>query len=86
MSELLKPVGPSLWHAHLTIEAVKLGQGVALVSELLVEKELAAGDPVEIVEVDVRLGAYYFVAPLVRWNDPSIARLRKVADQTLRRS
>ena len=77
VSESLKPVGPSLWHAHLTIEAVRLGQGVALVSELLVEKELAAGDLVEIVEVDVRLGAYYFVAPLVRWNDPSIARLRK---------
>ncbi|MGC1576471.1 MAG: LysR substrate-binding domain-containing protein [Beijerinckiaceae bacterium] len=77
VSESLKPAGPRLWHAHLTIEAVKLGQGVALVSELLVQKELAAGDLVEMVEVDVRLGAYYFIAPLVRWNDPSIAFLRR---------
>lgn len=77
VSEMLKPAGPRLWHAHLTIEAVKLGQGVALVSELLVEKELAAGDLVEMVRVDVRLGAYYFIAPLVRWNDPSVALLRK---------
>jgi len=77
VSEPLKPLGPRLWHAHLTIEAVKLGQGVALVSELLVQKELANGDLVEMVEADVRLGAYYFIAPLVRWNDPSIAPLRK---------
>jgi len=77
VSESLKLSGPRLWHAHLTIEAVKLSQGVALVSELLVQKELATGDLVEMVEVDVRLGAYYFIAPLVRWNDPSIACLRK---------
>jgi LysR family transcriptional regulator, glycine cleavage system transcriptional activator len=77
VSESPKPAGPRLWHAHLTIEAVRLGQGVALVSELLVQKELAAGELVEMVEVDVRLGAYYLIAPLVRWNDASITSLRK---------
>jgi len=77
VSDLPQLRGPRLWHAHLTIEAVRLGQGVALVSELLVGEEVAAGDLVEMVEADVRLGAYYFIAPVHRWNDPSIASLRR---------
>lgn len=77
VSKPVKAPGTRLWHADLSIEAVKLGQGVALVSELLVQKELAAGSLLEVVEVDVRLGAYYFIAPLVRWDDPAIASLRQ---------
>jgi ABC-type dipeptide/oligopeptide/nickel transport system permease component len=37
----------------------------------------AEGDLVEMLEADVRLEAYYFIAPLTRWNDPAIASLRK---------
>lgn len=39
--------GPRLWHAHLTIEAARLGQGVALANTLLVEQDLATGTLVE---------------------------------------
>lgn len=50
--------GARLWHAHLAIGAAKLGQGVALANELLVEDDLAEGRLIEIGRTDVRLGAY----------------------------
>ena len=51
-------VGARLWHAHVAIGAARLGQGVALANELLVEGELTEGRLVEIGRTDVRLGAY----------------------------
>jgi len=50
--------GVRLWHAHLAIGAARLGQGVALANELLVEEELADGRLVEVGTTDVRLGTY----------------------------
>lgn len=77
LAEMPQLRGPRLWHAHLTIEAARLGQGVALVSELLVAENLAAGDLVEMIDVTVYLGGYYFIAPDHRWNEPVMAILRK---------
>ncbi|WP_205648544.1 LysR substrate-binding domain-containing protein [Acuticoccus kandeliae] len=67
--------GPRLWHGHMTMEAALIGQGVALVSELLAEDRVAAGDLVEVIPSAVYLGGYYFIAPARRWNDPPIASL-----------
>ena len=50
--------GVRLWHAHLAIGAARLGQGIALANELLIEDELADGRLVEIGSTDVRLGTY----------------------------
>ena len=51
-------VGARLWHAHVAIGAARLGQGVALANELLVETDLAEGRLLEIGGTNVRLGAY----------------------------
>lgn len=69
--------GPRLWQAHLTIEAARLGRGVALVSDLLVADNLANGDLVEMVDSNVTIGGYYFIAPAQKWNTPVIAAIRQ---------
>ncbi|WP_112662954.1 LysR substrate-binding domain-containing protein [Microvirga flavescens] len=68
--------GPHLWHAHLTIEAARLGQGVAIANEVLVADDLAAGRLVEIGATDIELGAYYVIASKARWDDPDVVKLR----------
>ncbi|CAO3454630.1 Transcriptional regulator, LysR family [Azospirillum argentinense] len=69
--------GPRLWQAHLTIEAARLGRGVALVSDLLVTEPLANGELVEMVDSNVTIGGYYFIAPVHRWNTPVISAIRQ---------
>ncbi|WLB57632.1 LysR substrate-binding domain-containing protein [Bradyrhizobium sp. 521_C7_N1_3] len=69
--------GPHLWHAHLTIEAARQGQGVALANALLVEEDLAAGRLVDLSPHPVSLGGYYFVAVARRWGDPELVVLRR---------
>lgn len=59
--------GPRLWHAHLTIEAARLGQGVALANTLLADQSPNA----------VRLGNCYFLAAGKRWADPELVVLRR---------
>ncbi|MFO1148289.1 MAG: LysR family transcriptional regulator [Alsobacter sp.] len=68
--------GPRLWHAHLAIEAARLGQGVALANSLLVEEDLAAGRLVELLPSDVVLGGYFLVGPASHWRDPAVTTLR----------
>lgn len=75
------PAGPlqgqRLWHAHLAIEAARLGQGVALANELLVVEELQAGTLVEPVPSDIRLGEYRLVTARRRSGDPALKTLRR---------
>lgn len=76
--------GPRLWHGHLTMEAAQLGQGIALVSELLANDRIARGDLVEVLpNVSVQMGGYYFVAPEHKWNDPAIATVRQWLTEAL---
>ena len=76
--------GPRLWHGHLTMEAAQLGQGVALVSELLVNDRIGRGDLVEVLPaMSVQMGGYYFVAPEHKWDDPAIATVRQWLTETL---
>ncbi|MBZ6075765.1 LysR substrate-binding domain-containing protein [Microvirga puerhi] len=67
--------GPRLWHAHLAIEAAKIGQGVAIANALLVEEDLRLGRLVEIVPSEVYLGSYYLIAPHDAWSSRSIQML-----------
>ena len=75
--------GPRLWHAHLTIEAARLGQGVALANTLLVEDDLASGRLVDLSPHSVRLGGYYFLAATKRWGDGDLIVLRRWLKETI---
>jgi LysR family transcriptional regulator, glycine cleavage system transcriptional activator len=68
--------GQRLWHAHLAIEAARLGQGVALANDVLVEDDLRAGALVEVLSTSVHMGTYQLVALKDRWSDPAIVALR----------
>jgi LysR family transcriptional regulator, glycine cleavage system transcriptional activator len=78
--------GPRLWHAHLTIEAARLGQGVALANTLLVESDFASGRLVDLSPHAVSLGGYYFLAAARRWGDPELVVLRRWLKEMLRSS
>ncbi|MNP67119.1 DNA-binding transcriptional activator GcvA [compost metagenome] len=54
-----------------------MGQGVALVSELLADEKIAAGELIDVMPMTIRLGGYYFIAPTRKWNDQAIVRLRQ---------
>lgn len=69
--------GMRLWHAHLAIEAARLGQGVALANDFLVADEIGGGGLVEIGATEVRLGGYYIVAAENRWNEAGIQAIRE---------
>jgi LysR family glycine cleavage system transcriptional activator len=74
--------GPRLWHAHLTIEAARRGQGVALANPFLLGDDLAAGRLVPLLSEAgspgaVELGAYAFAARADRWQSPAIASFRR---------
>lgn len=76
MSALPSLSGPRLWHAHLAIEAARLGQGVALANDLLVEEDLKTGALIEVVPSNIRFWGYYLRAPAERWNEPHMVALR----------
>jgi LysR family transcriptional regulator, glycine cleavage system transcriptional activator len=65
------------------MEAARLSQGVALVSELLLHD--AGGKFVAILPSSVEVGGYYFAAPVRRWNDGKIASLRDWVKKCIKR-
>ncbi|MBB5046926.1 DNA-binding transcriptional LysR family regulator [Rhodopseudomonas rhenobacensis] len=69
--------GVRLWNAQLTIQAARLGQGIALSNDALVSEELAAGDLVEPIASNVRLWGYYVLSKASRWRDPAIVVVRE---------
>jgi LysR family transcriptional regulator, glycine cleavage system transcriptional activator len=75
--------GPRLWHAHLTLEAARLGQGVALTNEILAMDDLRSGALVEPIASTIYLGSYQFVALRERWTDPRIVTIRQWAHRAL---
>jgi LysR family glycine cleavage system transcriptional activator len=68
--------GQRLWHAHLAIEAARIGQGVALANVVLVAEDVRSGALVEVTPSTIYMGAYQLVALKERWNEPAIAALR----------
>lgn len=75
--------GPRLWQGHLTLEAARLGQGVALVSDLICWDRLESGELVEAIESTFQMGGYYFVAPAAKWNDPTLTTVKRWLAATL---
>ncbi len=69
--------GPCLWHAHLTMEAARHGQGVALVNDLLASEEIGQGLLRVVMPASAALAPYCFVTRRERWDDPAIARFRR---------
>lgn len=72
--------GPRLWHAHLTIEAARRGQGVALANPFLLSDDLAKGRLAPVIactEHDDALGAYVFSARADRWQSSAIVHFRR---------
>jgi len=76
LTELPPLRGQRLWHAHLAIEAARLGQGVALANDVLVEDDIRAGALVEVLSTSVHMGTYQLVTLKERWSDPAIVALR----------
>nr|WP_224008573.1 LysR substrate-binding domain-containing protein [Aureimonas sp. SA4125] len=68
--------GQRLWHSHVAIEAARLGQGIALANELLVEEEISSGSLVEVISSETRMSSYQIVSLASRWEEPSLRALR----------
>ncbi len=81
--------GPRLWHAHLTLDAARRGQGLALTNSLLLAGELESGVlarcPVALGEPEIGFGAYAFRARRDRWRDRNIVRFRRWLQQAAQR-
>lgn len=69
--------GPKLRNTHLALEAAKYGQGIALANEILVQRDLEAGDLVEIGQTNVRLDEYVMGAAVDDWETPPFALVRR---------
>ncbi len=73
--------GPSLWHAHVILEAARAGQGLSLANMLLIRDDLQTGRLVLVGEeaqgFPLPLGAYHFVARRDRWNESNISKFRR---------
>jgi LysR family glycine cleavage system transcriptional activator len=73
--------GPQLWHAHLTLEAARAGQGIALSNKFLVGNDVLTGKLVPVLPQDtsrqVTLGAYVLSARADQWNTPGVSRFRR---------
>jgi LysR family transcriptional regulator, glycine cleavage system transcriptional activator len=74
--------GTRLWHAHLTLNAARQGQGIALANPMLLGSDLVEGRLVPIVPTGgafapVRFGGYTLIAREDRWNAPAVVAFRR---------
>jgi LysR family glycine cleavage system transcriptional activator len=69
--------GPRLWDAGLGFDAALAGQGIALATRLTTSKEIAEGRLEELLDTDIRLGAYFLLVRRDRVADPAIGRFRE---------
>lgn len=73
--------GPRLWHAHLTLDAARRGQGIVLTNRFLLADDLARGDLVRLPVVpeasDLSFGAYVLRVRRDRARSPGIAKFRR---------
>ncbi|WP_217705488.1 LysR substrate-binding domain-containing protein [Peristeroidobacter soli] len=71
--------GPRLWHAHLTVEASRRGQGIALANPFLLGDDLEAGRLIDVFggrSKSIALGSYVFAARADRWQSSTTVRFR----------
>ena len=75
--------GLRLWHAHLTVEAARRGQGVALANPFLLRDDFVTGRLIPLLPDgaggyrQVSLGAYAFAARMDRWQSPAVISFRR---------
>lgn len=74
--------GPRLWHAHLSLDAARSGQGLALANRLLLGDDLDAGRLVvpqtsAVPLTPVTLGGYTLSARADRWRNVGLQRFRE---------
>jgi len=74
--------GPRFWHAHVSLDAARDGQGIALGNHLLLGDDLQRGRLVSVFSGDdpapvLTLGSYHVIGREDRWNQLSLVRLRQ---------
>ncbi len=74
--------GSRLWHAHLTINAARHGNGIALANRMLLGDEFGTDGLVEVQPASgqfapVQFGGYTFLAREDQWNAPAVVRFRR---------
>lgn len=74
--------GLRLFHGHLTLDAARRGQGIALTNYYVASGDIASGSLVEIClpyssRSSQPTGSYFFVARADRWDVRSIRRFRE---------
>lgn len=79
--------GPTFSMASMAVEAAIAGQGVALVGDVLVADDIAAGRLVRAFELSFPvLFAYYIVSPLVSADRPRVVAFREWIQEEARQS
>ena len=72
--------GPRLWHAHLTLDAARRGQGGVLTTRFLLADDLDRGELVALAvaakPADLEFGAYVLRVRKDRMRHPGIAKFR----------
>lgn len=74
--------GPTLWHAHVALEAARAGQGIAIANALLLRDDLEMGrlapiGPAAARGFPMQFGSYRLFARTDRWDEKNIARFRR---------
>jgi DNA-binding transcriptional LysR family regulator len=74
--------GPRLWQGHLTLDAARYGNGVALTNSLIAAADIAAGRLVEVGKdcssfMPPSVGVYQFIARADRWDSQVIRCFRQ---------
>lgn len=69
--------GPRLWSANMTMDAAARGEGIALATGPIAVDAIRDGVLVELLQTNVQMGAYYFVAAKERWNERKLQSLLK---------
>ena len=78
MSGLEHEDEPAFGHFFMTLQAATQGLGVAIVPELLVQKDLEAGALVKPFDVAVEsAGAYYLLCRQHQWDTPKVRAFRE---------
>lgn len=88
VTDEVKLSGPRLWQGHLTLDAARHGQGVAITNSLIAADDLGAGRLIEIgrghASFEPRAkGIYHFIAKTERWDTALIRRFRQWLTSTV---
>lgn len=79
--------GSRLWHAHLTLNAARRHQGIALANKMLLRDDIERGrlivvEPIRQAFSPVRFAGYTLIAREDRWNAPALACFRRWLQRT----